>query len=98
MTLVETRFKAIAFTHLLRRLAIHSALCGKGSTKSCNITRAIYDSLLLGFLAREKLGALSLYRAPYVRSGFKELKCFTLGACEELKIVHRDVVYSKTKA
>ena len=68
MNIVKTRFQPLLTFYLLRRLSIHSLMCVKGEYNSCNIVRAIYDGLRLGFYAKQKIGNLMLYKAPYVKS------------------------------
>ena len=92
MNIVKTWFQPLSTFYLLRRLSIHSLMCVKGESNSCNIVRAIYDGLRLGFYAKQKIGNLILYEAPYVKSALKEIECLILGICEELKITYRDVV------
>jgi GT2 family glycosyltransferase len=93
MSVVKTRFKPMASIHVLRRSAIHSVLCAKGVQKSCDVIRAIYDGILLGNYAKNRIGVLTLYKAPYFRRKFEELKCFVAGLCKESKITFKDVTY-----
>jgi GT2 family glycosyltransferase len=93
MSVVRTRFEGVRPLYLLRRLAARGALCAKGSRASCGIVRAIYDGLRLGSLALRKIGRLTLYRAPHVRSTIGELRCFTLGICRELRVLHGDLIW-----
>jgi GT2 family glycosyltransferase len=91
INIVKTRFKPIAGFHVLRRLVVHSMLCAKGESKSCGIVRAIYDGTRLGRYAKDHIGTLTLYRAPYLKSKFEELKCFITGLCEKLEVTFRDL-------
>lgn len=101
MEVVETRFKAMAFTYLLRRLVAYSLLRTTDSTKSRVLVRALYDGLRLASLVKRKVGTLSLYRAPYVRLGFKyTVPGFRrlLGRKTKAKVTHKDLVYSGSRS
>jgi GT2 family glycosyltransferase len=95
ISVMKTRFRPIASLHLLRRLSIHSVLCVRGVKKSCEIVRAIYDGLSLGSYAKQYLGTLTTYKAPYLRATNEELKCFILGLCKELEVTFKDLLYSQ---
>jgi len=89
---VKTRFETLWPFYLLRRSAIHSGLCATGRLGSCSVVRALYDGLRLGSYAKNRIGILELYKGPYIRSTCKELECFIAGICEDLKIMHRDIL------
>jgi len=94
MSVVKTRFNPIASLHLLRRLSIHSALCVRGVQKSCEAVRAIYDGLSLGNHAKQRIGTLTIYKAPYLNSTRDEFECFILGVCKELRVAFNNIVHT----
>jgi GT2 family glycosyltransferase len=94
MSVVKTRFRPIASLHLLRRLSTHSALCVRGVQKSCEAVRSIYDGLSLGNYAKQHIGTLTIYKAPYLNSTRDELGCFILGVCKELRVAFDSIVYT----
>jgi GT2 family glycosyltransferase len=97
MKIVKTRFKTLWPFYLLRRSSIHSTLCAIDRLDGCSVVRALYDGLRLGSYAKNKIGILELYKAPYIRSTWKELKCFIAGICEDLKITHQDMLINNTQ-
>ncbi len=96
MKVVETRFKTMVPAFLLMWLVVYSLMCVTDSTKSRALVRGAYDGLRLGSFAKKKVGALSLYRAPYVRLGFKHSMSGFRGLRGKTKITHGDLVRSES--